>query len=164
MIARRELLKSGAALGAAAVAGGAMSAPVSAAASPAFGFYDAQLEDGQRFALLARQLGITSRDTGRDMATILYGDMRDWAERRDTLFLGLTRYADFSVAAGIAREHGRSMVLAVQRRADGSGLRWLRGDERALERVAASHRLQASYLREPQRIVATAGTVVWAIA
>ncbi len=164
MIARRDLLKSGAVLGAAAASVGAVYAPASAAAQPAFGFYDAHLADGQRFALLARQLGMESRETGRDMATILYGDMRDWAEHRDTLFMGLTRYADFTVASGIAREHGRSMVLAIQRRPSEGGLRWIHGDEKALEEVAATHRRQASFLRQPQRMLETPGTVLWAIA
>ncbi|MXO66827.1 hypothetical protein [Altericroceibacterium endophyticum] len=164
MIARRDFLKAGAALSVSAVTASAIHFSHAAGSTNAFAFFDRNMPDGQRFALLAEQIGMDRRDTGRDMAALLYGEMRDWTEREGTLFLGVTRYADFTVASGIARENGRSMLAAVQRREGPEDLQWLRGEPGALARAALKNGLQTAHLETPEHLLGAPGSILWAMA
>lgn len=105
MIDRRFFLGSSAALGAA----GLLGLPGWNAGQPfpqVTLLFDGLTPDGRDFAAHVRALGFDPRDTGRDVAGLLYGPLRRRLASPDAIFAGVTRYADFTVAAGISRERG----------------------------------------------------------
>jgi hypothetical protein len=104
MIARRQVLIGGAALGVAGASAGWAAIP---------GRRDIFLYDGRLAgsrAAAARRRGAELIDTGRDLASLWYGGLR---ERAGTLALaGCTAYADLVIMQGIAREQRRPIAVA----------------------------------------------------
>jgi hypothetical protein len=83
--------------------------------------YDAMLPWAAAFVERLRERGIYARDTGRDVARLVYGPLSGWADDPDARLAGITRYADFVVASGIAAERRRPMTHALL--GDGGGVR-----------------------------------------
>jgi len=104
MIARRELLIGGAALGLVTASGarGAIPGP------RRIFLYDGRLPASRAAAAAIR--GAELVNTQRDLASLWYGGLR---QRAGTLALaGCTAYADLVVMQGIAREERRPIAVA----------------------------------------------------
>jgi len=155
VLSRRAFVLGTAALGAAA---GAPAFGVRAAPDlRVLALFDGEIEDGRRFAALAASAGQTVQDTARDLAPLLYGELRDWARDPSTVLAGVTRYADFNVAAGIAREQGRSVIAALAREKAG-GASLIVGSPASLAALADRLPLDGASL---DRLVRQPGSVVW---
>jgi hypothetical protein len=104
MIARRQVLVGGAAMGLATATAGWSAIP----GTKGIFLYDRRIA-GSRAAALTRT-GAELVDTGRDLASLWYGGLRD---RAGTLALaGCTAYADLVIMQGIAREERRRIAIA----------------------------------------------------
>jgi len=125
----------------------------------ALALFDGDTEDGRRFAALAASAGLLAQDTGRDLAPLLYGERRDWARAPEAILIGVTRYADFHVAAGIARERGRR-VIAARAREHGGTARLLAGSTSGLLTIA--DRLPAGFdAASIDELAREPGSIAW---
>lgn len=141
-----------------------LAAARAASVPPALLLFDSAIEDGRRFAALARSAEQMPRDTGRDLAQLLYGEWRDWARNPDAVMVGVTRYADFQVAAGIARENGRSVRAALVREQKVGSVRMIAGSPAGLLSVADCLSATGFTCSGIDQLVCEAGSVVWVCA
>lgn len=118
MIARRGFLAGSAVLGASLAVPPALHAQSIASAKPIL-LHDALTADGASFARSASALALAAHDTSRDVAPLFYGSLRKELRGPAKLIAGVSRYADFTVASGIAREFGFTDQLVMTRQ-DGS--------------------------------------------
>jgi len=126
--------------------------------------FDGRIEDGRRFAAMAGSAGYTAQDTGRDLAQLLYGTRRDWATDGSTILAGVTRYADFQVASGIAREQGRTVLAAVAREKTGGALQLIAGSPPGLDRLARRLGRTGPGRAGLEAIVREGGSIAWVCA
>jgi len=157
-VTRRTFVIGGMALGGAI---GMPAVATSAPGGPPLLLFDGGIVDGRRFAAAAASSGQVAQDTGRDVAHLLYGGRRDWARDPYVILAGVTRYADFQVASGIAREQGRSVVAALAREANGGTPRLVAGSTGRL--LALDDRLGTIGLHAARldSLVQEAGSLVW---
>ena len=157
-VTRRAFVLGTVALG--AVAGAPALGARAASSLQILALFDGDIEDGRRFAALAASVRQVARDTARDLAPLLYGEWRDWARDPSTVLVGVTRYADFHVASGIAREQGRSVIAAFVREKRGREACLIAGSPARLP--ALTDRLPLGFdAASMDRLVSEAGSVAW---
>lgn len=158
VVTRRAFVAGAAALGAVA---GVPAVGARAAPKPRMlALFDGELVDGRRFAALAAFAGQAAQDTARDLAPLLYGERRDWAHDPSTVLAGVTRYADFHVASGIAREQGRTVIAVFTRDEEGEAVRMIAGSPARLRALAG--RLPIGFgAARIDGLIRQAGSVAW---
>ena len=170
MIGRRELM-----VGAGAAAGltPALAWTRTLGAAPAVALYDARFEEAHRFAAAMERSGALTLETGRDVAGLWYGRLREIAAACPGLpIAGLATHADFDVIRGCAAEARLKLVHhAIHDGRSGLSHRVLRGpDGGALTRAgpawpeALAARLGGAPSAAPAAAKGYAGTLVsWMI-
>lgn len=158
-VTRRTFVLGTAAFGAALALPGPGAKATATANRHVLALFDGELEDGRRFAALATSAGHTAQDTGRDLAPLLYGRRRDWARDPQVVLAGVTRYADFHVASGIARENGRCVIAAAVREKPGSPARLIASSSAA---PAPRDRLPFAFDADSlRRLIRDEGSIAW---
>jgi len=128
---------------------------------PTLLLFDGRIEDGRRFAARSASVGQVAQDTGRDLAHLLYGERRDWARDPKAMLAGVTRYADFQVASGIAREQGRTVLVALARDTHGAAPHFVAGSSARLLRFGDRLSMIGLDALGLDQYVQEAGSIVW---
>lgn len=128
--------------------------------APTLALFDGEIEDGRRFAAQAAAAGHIVQDTGRDLAPLLYGERRDWGRDPHSMLIGVTRYADFQIASGIAREQGHSVIAALAREKEDQACRLIAGSSTGL--LSYTDRLLGDFgVATMVALLSETGSVAW---